>query len=136
MQIKDIMSDPCICVQAGTSLTQVAEKMKHHNIGSIPVCNEAHEVVGIITDRDIVVRCIAEDEDPALKCAKDVMTSSVETVDASLDVAEATRIMAQKQIRRLPVTEDNKVVGMVALGDMATSCYGMESARALTDISE
>ena len=124
MQIKDIMSDPCICVQAGTSLTQVAEKMKHHNIGSIPVCNEAHEVVGIITDRDIVVRCIAEDEDPALKCAKDVMTSSVETVDASLD------------IRRLPVTEDNKVVGMVALGDMATSCYGMESARALTDISE
>ena len=104
MQIKDIMSDPCICVQSGTSLTQVAEKMKHHNIGSIPVCNEAHEVVGIITDRDIVVRCIAEDEDPALKCAKDVMTSSVETVDASLDVAEATRIKSKSAAYPSPRT--------------------------------
>ena len=137
MQIRDIMTDPCIFAEEDTPIERIAFLMKEHNIGSVPICDKNGLVKGIITDRDIVTRQVAEGRDPKCLTASDVMTTQVETVEPSWDVSEASRIMASRQIRRLPVVEDNRVVGLVALGDMAaTPTYDMEIAKALSEISE
>jgi CBS domain-containing protein len=137
MQIREIMTTPVISVHADTPLDEVADLMRKHNIGSLPVCDAQENLVGLITDRDIVTRSVADGQDPKSMRTEQVMTTQVETVNPTMDVSDVSKIMAVKQIRRMPVTENNKVVGMVVLGDMAaTPNYEMEAARALSEISE
>lgn len=135
MQLKDIMTNEVVYVSPDTPIEQVAQLMQKHNVGIIPVC-DASGVKGVVTDRDIVVRNIAHGTDPKTLKASDVMTSQVTTVNPSMTVAEASRIMAQQQIRRLPVVENNRLVGMVALGDLAVNPQtDMEASEALSEIS-
>ena len=137
MQIREIMTTPVISVTSQTPLDQVAGLMKEHNIGSIPVCDGDQNLVGLITDRDIVTRTVADGYNPKDIPTQQVMTTNVESVNPTMDVSDVSKIMAIKQIRRMPVTENNKVVGMVVLGDMATAPnYEMEAGRALSEISE
>ena len=90
-----------------------------------------------MTDRDIVLRCLAAEEDPTRTTVGEIMTRGCATVSPKDDVREAGRIMAATQVRRLPVTEEGKVVGMVSLGDLATSrTHDMEASKALSDISD
>ena len=91
---------------------------------------------GIVTDRDIVLRCVAPEADPKSVPVKEIMSRRLAAVAPGDDVRQAARLMARRQIRRLPVVADGKVVGMVSLGDLA-QCgrYEMEISRALTDIS-
>jgi len=93
-------------------------------------------VVGIVTDRDIVVRNVAHGKSPKDTKVQDVMTSQVTTVSPDMEIEEVTKIMAQQQIRRVPVVEENQIVGMLALGDIASDVrFDMEASEALSEIS-
>lgn len=131
------MSSGVVSITPGESTALAARLLTRHNIGSLPVCEEDGRLRGIVTDRDIILRCVATEEDPAQTPVREVMTRQCSTVSPDADVREAARIMANGQIRRLPVVQGGKVIGMVALGDVATSHQcDMEASKALSDISD
>lgn len=135
MKVKDIMTKSVAYINPSSSVTEAAQLMQKHNVGSVPVCDQSG-VIGIVTDRDIVVRNVAHGTDPHTTPVKNVMTSQITTVTPEMDINDVSDIMAKSQIRRLPVVENNKLIGIVALGDIATdSHYDTEAAEALTDIS-
>ena len=106
-------------VSPDTSIVALARKMQQFDIGAIPV-GENDRLIGMVTDRDIVIRGVADGKDPSKLTARDVMTKGVIYCRDSEDVDEAARIMESKQIRRLPVIDANKrMVGMISLGDVS-----------------
>ena len=136
MKVSQLMSSNVISVSPQESAANAARLISRNNIGSLPVCLEDGKLRGIVTDRDIVTRCIAAESDPETTKVREIMTRGVVCVSPEADVREATRIMAGEQIRRLPVTSDGRVVGMLSLGDMAkTQSYDMEASKALSEIS-
>jgi CBS domain-containing protein len=136
MKIKDIMTDQVAYVSPETSVVEVAQLMQKHDVGVIPVC-QGNDVVGLVTDRDIVVRNIAHGKDPHTTVARDVMTSHVKTVSSEMSLNQAAEIMANHQIRRLPVVDNDRLVGMISLGDLATQAkYDVELAKTLGEISQ
>jgi CBS domain-containing protein len=111
--------------------------MAQYNIGSLPVCLPNGRLRGLITDRDIVTRCVAAEEDAGRMTVREIMTRSVTCVSASDTSQAAARLMARKQIRRLPVTEDDGTVkGMLSLADLARAAKcESDAANALREIS-
>ena len=135
LKIKDIMTKDVSYINPSSTVVEAAQLMQKHNVGAIPVCDQSG-VIGIVTDRDIVVRNVAHGKTPQSTTVKDVMTSIVTTVTPDTDINVASKIMSQNQIRRLPVVENNKLVGVVALGDLAVdNRFNIEASKALTDIS-
>jgi CBS domain-containing protein len=136
MIIRDIMSDRVVTIGQDEPVSAAARLLKRHNVGSLPVCDSAGRLRGVVTDRDIVMRCIAMDEDPQTTRTGDIMSRSIVTTEPDDSVEQAMRLMSQDQVRRLPVTDNGRVVGIVALCDMARNrnC-DMEAAAALTEIS-
>ncbi len=136
MKVKDIMTKNIAYVNPQSKVIEAAQLMQKHNVGSIPVCDQ-NGVIGIVTDRDIVVRNVAHGTSPQDTPVQDVMTSQVKTVSPDTDVNDISDIMSHDQIRRLPVVENNRLVGMVSLGDMAINPRAdMEASEALADISK
>ncbi len=137
MQVRDLMNPSVVSITPGESAALAARLLSRYNVGSLPVCEKDGRLRGIVTDRDIVTRCIAAEDDPAQTPVRDIMTRNCVVVSPEDDLGQATRLMAAQQVRRLPVTENGKVVGMVSLGDLATShAFEMETAKALCEISE
>ncbi len=137
MQVKDLMTASVVTIDPAESALLAARLLARHDLGSLPVCGEDGGLRGVVTDRDIVLRCVAAEEDPAKTPIHKVMTRNCATVQPGDDVRAAARIMATHQVRRLPVVEDSKVVGMVSLGDLSTShACDMEAGAALSEISE
>ncbi len=137
MQVKELMSHGVVSVAPGESAALAARLLARHNVGSLPVCGEDGGLRGIVTDRDIVLRCVAAEEDPAKTLVRDIMTRNCAVVSPEDDAREAGRMMAASQVRRLPVLEEGKVVGMLSLGDLALSrSCDMETGKALMDISD
>lgn len=135
MEIKNIMTKTVATINAEDTVERAAQMMKEHNVGSIPVCR-GENVVGIITDRDIALRSAAEGQNVHQQKVKDIMTSNPVTGAPTMDVHEATRLMSERQVRRLPIVENNKVVGIVALGDLAVEPkFANEAESALSNIS-
>jgi len=135
MKIKDIMSTDIACVGEDDSVERAARLMQQYDVGSIPVCAHQH-VIGIVTDRDIALRSVAEGQNPA-QTVRDVMTYNPVTGDPQMDVDDAARLMSQHQIRRLPIVENNQLVGIVALGDISLEPGLQEEAEnALKNISQ
>lgn len=119
MKVKDMMHKGVECVSLDTAINAIAKKMRDLDVGAIPVASNG-ELVGMVTDRDITIRCVADDETMSKIKAKDVMTSGVVYCRDTEDVEDAVRIMEGKQIRRLPVLDEAmKIVGMVSLGDVS-----------------
>ncbi|NLL38267.1 MAG: CBS domain-containing protein [Clostridiales bacterium] len=136
MQVKELMRGSVITVDPGDAVSSAARLLYKYNIGALPVCSDDGRIKGIVTDRDIVLRCVAAEADPEKTPIREIMTRNVVTVSPSDDVREATRLMATDQIRRLPVVDEGKVVGMLSLGDISKSHnYSMEASKALTEIS-
>lgn len=136
MKVKDIMTKNVAYINPTSTVVEAAQLMQKHNVGSIPVCDKTG-VLGILTDRDIVVRNIAHGKSPDKTPVKDVMTQSVATVTPEMDINDVTKIMSANQVRRLPVVENNMLVGMVAIGDMAADVrFDTEASEALTEISK
>ena len=137
MQVRQLMSPTVVTITPEESAALAARLLTRHNLGSLPVCTYEGELVGIVTDRDIVTRCIAADQDPSRVSVRDIMTRELTVVSPGEDAKQAAARMAKAQIRRLPVVEEGQVRGMVSLGDLALAhrCE-MEAAAALSEISE
>ena len=137
MQVKDLMNPSVVTVEPTASAALAARLISRHNVGSLPVCTEGGRLRGVVTDRDIVLRCIATEDDPAQTPVRDIMTRGCATVSPDADCREATRLMSLHQVRRLPVVENGRLVGMISLADVARSGrFDMEAAQALCEISE
>lgn len=137
MQIRDIMNPIVVSITPEESAALAARLLARHDLGALPVCGEDGGLRGIVTDRDIITRCIAPANDPASTPVRDIMTRGVEVISPAEDITSAAQRMAGNQVRRLPVVEHDKVVGMVSLGDLARRhCCDMETAQALSEISE
>jgi CBS domain-containing protein len=119
MQLKDVMTREVTVVPPEATVQDAARKMEQLDIGPLPVC-DGERLVGMITDRDIIVRAVAQRRGPATTAVHEVMTPEVAYYFEDQDVTEARRLMAGRQLRRLPVLNRNKwLVGLVALGDLA-----------------
>lgn len=137
MKLEDIMTTQVAVIGPDNTVLDACKLMQAHNIGALPVCQQDGKVVGIVTDRDIVVRNIANDGDPRTTPIRALMTKDVVYVNPSMDVEDAARLMAQHKIRRLPVVQNDRLVGMVSIGDLATRYRFMaEAGEALSEISE
>ena len=134
MKVRELMTEEVATVTLATTLNEVASKMKQEDTGAIPVLDE-DRLVGIVTDRDIVIRCIAEGKDPNELTAEDILSRDLETIDPDADVQEAARIMARRQIRRLPVVEDEELIGVISLGDIAVKEDEDVAGDTLQDVS-
>lgn len=120
MKVKDCMCNDVCCVKPETNLNQVAKLMSQKHVGCIPVCDENNCICGIVTDRDILLRAVACEKDTKNCCVSDVMTCNVCTCSENDDMTNAESKMTQNQIRRLPVCDqNNKVIGILTLGDLA-----------------
>jgi len=137
MQLLEIMNRDVISVHPEDSVFQAAKLMSRHNIGSLPVCTKDRSLRGIITDRDIVLRCVALGTDPETTPVSEIMTRNLSVLPSSAEAEDAPVLMARRQIRRLPIVEGKRVVGMVTLGDFSRQkCFAMEASQALCEISE
>lgn len=137
MKVREIMtSEGLATATLDTTLAEIAERMRDENVGAIPVVDEDEKLAGIITDRDIVVRAIAEGEDPNECTAEEILSEKLHTIDPNAELEEAADLMARHQIRRLPVVEDEVVIGMISLGDLAVKSEEDEASDVLEDVSE
>ena len=135
MKVKDAMHKNAVWVEATTPVRQLATKMRDLDIGAIPI-GENDRLVGMVTDRDIAIRVLANGKDAVSLTARDVMTKGIVFCRDTEDLDDAVRIMEQKKIRRLPVLDDNKrLVGMLSLGDIAHCASPQISAETLTAVS-
>jgi CBS domain-containing protein len=129
--IREVMtSDPRTC-DAGATLQDAAREMRDGDIGDVIVTRDG-ALCGIVTDRDIVVRAIAEGRDPGSTRLEDICTESVQTLTPDQTVEEAIRMMREHDIRRIPVVQEGRPAGIVALGDLAVE---RDAQSALADIS-
>lgn len=136
MKVSKIMTQTVASLNPNDNIEHAAQLMREYNIGSIPVCN-GEKVIGIITDRDIVIRSTAEGENGQKQTVRDIMTSNPVTINSNVPVNEVARIMSERQIRRIPVVDNNNLVGMVSLGDVSVEPELQDKAAdALTMISE
>lgn len=119
MKLKDIMSQTVIKIHPQESVSVAARLLANHNIGVLPVCDRDGGLCGVVTDRDLVTRCLASNRAPEETKVQDVMTGRLVTATPNMDVAVAAYLMGREQIRRLPVIEDGKLCGMVSVGDLA-----------------
>jgi CBS domain-containing protein len=130
------MSQNVKWVDPNQSLEEVAKILTASNIGSVPVCH-GQQLMGMITDRDILIRAIAQGKDPKTTKVNEVMTKEIKSVSPDTDIHQASDLMAESQIRRLPVVDNNRLVGFLAIGDIATqSIHVNEAGEALSSISE
>lgn len=135
MKISEIMTKDVISLSVEDTVEHAAILMKEHNIGSIPV-RSSQKIVGIVTDRDIIMRSAAEGSDIKTQKVRDIMTSNPVLGDQNINVDDAARIMSERQIRRLPIVSNNELVGMVSLGDLAVEPnLHKEASDALSEIS-
>ena len=136
MKVRDIMTQPAIHISPMESAEVAARTLAHYNIGILPVCGTDGKLCGLVTDRDLVTRCMASGKSPAKTAVREVMTGSVTSVRPDMEAGVAAHLMGRQQVRRLPVVEDGKLCGMVSLGDLAKREDSiMAAADALGDIS-
>ncbi|MBH0172946.1 CBS domain-containing protein [Fictibacillus sp. 23RED33] len=134
-KVSDIMTRNVDYVTPQDNVYEVAVKMKQDNVGVIPVC-ENDQIIGVITDRDIVVRGVAEKRPGSTKVS-DVMSDNLFTGSADMTVEEAAELMADKQVRILPIVENNKLVGIISLGDLSLAKESDSAAgHTLSQVSE
>lgn len=117
MQVKDLMTTGISGIRQDAAIREAAVQMQRADVGSIPVCSDSGEVLGMITDRDIVIRAVASPFDQ--HCARDIMSTNIVTVSPDTNIHDAALLLAKHKIRRLPVVSGGKLVGVLSLGDIA-----------------
>lgn len=137
MKLQDIMTREPACCRPDTGLRDVAAKMVEHDCGEIPVCDEGQKPIGVVTDRDIVCRLVAKGKNPLEAKAADCMSKPVITGTPETEVEEASRLMEQYQVRRLPIVDrDGKLCGMVAQADLVKKGPGQIAVEVVQKVSE
>lgn len=136
MRVRDLMSKSVVTITPEESAALAARLLSRHELGALPVCAADGTLAGIVTDRDIVTRCVAAGEEPGRVPVRDIMSPAPSVITPETPISDAARLMAQRQVRRLPVVEQGHVVGMLSLGDLARSRRtDTEAAAVLSDIS-
>ncbi|MBB6623595.1 CBS domain-containing protein [Clostridium gasigenes] len=136
MKVDELMTKSVVTLNVGDTVEKAATLMKEHNVGSIPVC-EGNTIKGIITDRDITLKAVAVGKDSKTQTVNEIMTTNIITGNPNMSIDEATKIMSENQIRRLTIVDNNNLVGIIALGDLATENNSDEMAgSALSSISQ
>jgi CBS domain-containing protein len=138
MQVKEVMTRGAECVRPDDTLQEAARKMKGMEVGPLPVCDR-DRLVGMLTDRDIVVRAVAEGQDARTAKVRDAMTEGIFYCFEDDDVSEAARLMREKQVRRLVVlNRDKRLTGIISLGDLAVETRGdpQVAGKTLERVSE
>ena len=135
MKVKDVMHTGATCVEPTTPVREIAKRMRESDVGALPVMANGH-VVGIVTDRDLACRAIADSGDVGKMTARDVMTRDVVCCSPDDDIDVAIEVMEAKQIRRLPVTDSHKaMIGMLSLGDISHKLSKEKSGEVLRAVS-
>ena len=119
MKVSECMCNEVCCVKPDCNVGQVAKLMCQNHVGCIPVCDDNNGIVGIVTDRDIILRSIACNKNTDQTPVSEIMTCDVCTCDSNDEVNSAEKKMSENQIRRIPVLENDKVVGILTMGDLA-----------------
>lgn len=132
--VREMMTGDPESVESDASAQDAAKTMRKLNVGAVPVI-AGGRVQGIVTDRDIAVRVIAENRSPAKVKVSEIATSDPVCVSPETEMSKASALMAQHQIRRLPVVEDGRLVGMLSLGDLSVEGNVREAGKALKEIS-
>ena len=135
MEIKDIMTQSVISIDQAESVEVAARTMTRYNIGALPVCKNG-KLCGMLTDRDIVTRCLAANRQPGSTQVRQVMMEQVTAVAPDMQIGVAAHLMGRLQIRRLPVVENGKLCGMVSLADFAVREETvLDAGDVLSDVS-
>src|SRR6266511_3114402 len=134
--IRDVMtSNPCT-IDADKDIAYAAKMLKDEDVGIAPIV-EGDQLIGVLTDRDIAIKVVAEGKDPKSTTVREVASTNVVTIDPQQDLDEALRLMAQHQIRRLPVVEeDGKIVGILAQADVARQADDAKTGELVEEISK
>ena len=136
MKVKDCICNDVWCVKPEATVQEVAKLMSSNHIGSVPVCDNNNCICGIVTQRDVILRCVACDKDAKQTPVSDIMTCNVCTCNENDDMINAETKMAQYQIRRLPVCDNNNhVIGILTLGDLAQNDRELGKQEVCTTIS-
>jgi CBS domain-containing protein len=130
-KVDEVMTHDPRTVAAGDTLVEAARAMRDADVGDVIVVDHGR-VAGIVTDRDIVVRAVAEERDPASTPVRDICSATVITVTHDQDLDDAIRLMREHDVRRLPVVQDGRPIGILSLGDLAVD---RDPDSALADIS-
>ncbi|ONI68820.1 histidine kinase [Kribbella sp. ALI-6-A] len=133
---RDLMTPGAECVGENETLVDAARKMRDLDVGALPICGEDNRLKGMVTDRDIVVRCIAEGGDPATATAGQFGQGKPVTIGADDSIEEALKTMTEHQVRRLPVIDGHDLVGMLAQADIARSMPEHATGDTVQDISQ
>ena len=120
MKVKDVMTSSVIRIHPEATVSSAARQLAANNIGAMPVCGNDGRLLGMVTDRDLVIRCMAAGRSPEKTRIREVMTGAVSAVTPDTDAHIAANLMGHKQIRRLPVVRDGVLQGVVSLSDLAT----------------
>ena len=136
MKLREVMTNPVIRIHPEESVSVAARTLTHYNIGILPVCGSDGRLCGVVTDRDMVTRCLAAGRSPETTTVREVMTAGIVAVAPDMEASEAAALMGGRQIRRLPVLENGRLCGMVSIGDLTRNTPTREeAAEALADIS-
>lgn len=136
MKVKDIMTKSIVSLNSNDTVERAANLMSEHNIGSVPVC-DSNNVIGMVTDRDIAVRSVAPGKNAKNQPVREIMSSNPVIGTPDMDIQDASRIMSERQIRRLPIVENRNLIGVVSLGDIAVDPkLNTQAEQALSSISE
>jgi CBS domain-containing protein len=131
-----LMTAGAECVGENETLVDAARKMRDLDVGALPICGEDNRLKGMLTDRDIVVKCLADEGDPATVTAGRFGQGKLVTIGADDSVEEAMKTMSDHQVRRLPVIDGHDLVGMLAMADVARSLGRSETGEVVQDISQ
>ena len=135
MKIKDCMTKNVISVGASEPVAVAARLMSRYNLGALPVQNADGRLCGMVTDRDVVLRCVAARRDAEHMRVGEMMSTGILAVEASEDISRAAQMMSRAQLRRLPVTQNGKLTGMLSMADLARRDeYSMETAQCMESI--
>jgi CBS domain-containing protein len=116
---RDIMHAGAECIGESQTLQHAARQMRDRDVGALPICGNDGRLLGIVTDRDIVVKCLANGVDPGTVTAGQLAQTEPVAIDPAADVDEVLQLMTENQIRRLPVIDNRRVVGMISEADLA-----------------
>lgn len=136
MKVKELMTQPVIHIAPGESVAVAARTLTHYNIGALPVCSSTGQLCGLVTDRDLVTRCVAAGKDPGKVTVREVMTGQLACASPDMEIGVAAHLMGSRQVRRLPVVEGGRLCGMLSLGDLSKQEDSiMDAADALADVT-
>ena len=133
---RDIMTPDPQCVKEDQTLVDAARLMRDLDVGALPICGNDNRLKGMLTDRDIVVKCIADGGDPSTVTAGSLGQGKPVTIGADVDIREALEVMQEHQIRRLPVIDRHHLVGIISQADIALSLSATETSETVAEISE